>query len=348
MEIIGLITEYNPLHNGHIYQLKKIKELYPNSLLIICLNGYFTERGNISYLTKEDKVKYSLEYGADIVIELPFLGGVLSGDYFAYTGIKLLNELNITTLVFGSSMNEKDLLKIYDITQSKDYNTKLKTYLDQGLSYTASSLKALDINLTANDILGLSYIKAINNINHNINIKTINRLNDYSATDIRNKIDNKQDISLLTPINNFIIPNKDIYYKLLQVSLLNNNLSNIYGIKEGIDKRLIKYLDPNISLDEYIDKVKTKRYSYNEINRLILYIIIGLNKNDIKDLNYDYIKILGFNNNGQHYLNKIKTNMLINKDNIIYKYEIKAAYLYDLINKTNVSLYEKKNQPLKY
>ena len=102
MNIIGLIAEYNPFHNGHIYQINKIKEMYPNSIIIVCLNGYFMERGEISYLSKEDKVKLCLDNNIDIVVELPFMYGTQSADTFAYQSIKILNELHIDTLVFGS------------------------------------------------------------------------------------------------------------------------------------------------------------------------------------------------------------------------------------------------------
>ena len=92
MNIIGIIAEYNPFHNGHIYHLKKIKEKYPNSLIILVLNGYFTERGTISVLSKEDKVKIALNHDIDIIIELPFVYGTQASDIFAYQSIKLLNK----------------------------------------------------------------------------------------------------------------------------------------------------------------------------------------------------------------------------------------------------------------
>ena len=73
MDIIGVITEYNPFHNGHIYHINKIKELYPNSIIILTLNGYFLERGEISIMTKEEKTKMALDYGINLVVEIPFI-----------------------------------------------------------------------------------------------------------------------------------------------------------------------------------------------------------------------------------------------------------------------------------
>ena len=70
MKIVGLIAEYNPFHNGHIYHIEQIKKLYPNSLLILVLNGYFLERGEISVLAKETKTKLALKYKKDIISSL--------------------------------------------------------------------------------------------------------------------------------------------------------------------------------------------------------------------------------------------------------------------------------------
>ena len=73
MEIIGLIAEYNPLHNGHLYHINKIKEKYPGSLLVLVLNGYFLQRGEVSIISKYDKAGLALEYGVDIVVRLRYL-----------------------------------------------------------------------------------------------------------------------------------------------------------------------------------------------------------------------------------------------------------------------------------
>ena len=99
MEIIGLIAEYNPLHNGHLYHINKIKEKYPNSLLVLVLNGYFLQRGEVSIISKYDKTLLALEYGVDIVISLPTLYGVQSADTFANTSIKLLNYLKVNKII---------------------------------------------------------------------------------------------------------------------------------------------------------------------------------------------------------------------------------------------------------
>ena len=119
MEVIGVIAEYNPFHNGHIYHLKKIKEMYPNSIIIAVISGYYTQRGEISLLSKEDKTKIALNSNIDIVVELPTICTVESGDYFAYNAIYLLNKLKVNRIIFGSECNKiEELEKIVDIEHS--------------------------------------------------------------------------------------------------------------------------------------------------------------------------------------------------------------------------------------
>lgn len=82
MHVIGVIAEYNPFHKGHLYQINKIKEKYPNSLLVVVTSSSFTQRGNISLLNKWDKTKIALDNNVDLVIELPFVYSTQSSDLF--------------------------------------------------------------------------------------------------------------------------------------------------------------------------------------------------------------------------------------------------------------------------
>ena len=82
MEIIGIICEYNPFHNGHVYHINKIKELYPNSIIVLVMSGYFTERGDVSLISKYNTLKIALKYGADLISELPVLYTLNPADYF--------------------------------------------------------------------------------------------------------------------------------------------------------------------------------------------------------------------------------------------------------------------------
>lgn len=363
MEIIGLIAEYNPFHNGHLYQIEKIKEMYPDSIIILVLNGYFTQRGEISVLTKEEKAKISLINGINIIVELPVIYGTQSADIFAYQSIKILNELHINKLIFGSESNNISKIKEIALLQNdKNFDTKVKNLLKEGLNYPtaiATALNTKNFEFLPNDILGISYVKAINKINKDIEPITIKRTNSYhdtlseddiiSAENIRGKLLKNESVNKYTPVADYIIiPNYEIYFKLLKTTIINNHhLKDILDANEGIENRLIKSINNVNNLNDLIETIKTKRYTYNKINRLLIHCLLGLTKEDNKNITNTYIHLLGFDNNGKKYLNSLRNiNFTPDKKSIIYKYEIKAAIIYDIINNTNTYEFEHKNQPI--
>ena len=132
MDVIGVIAEYNPFHNGHLYHIKEIKRMYPNSIIVAVISTSFLQRGEVSILNKWDKTRICLENGIDLVIELPFVFSSQSADVFSYGALKILNYLNVNKLVFGSESNDIKLL--YNLAKeqlnNKSYDKKVKKYLD--------------------------------------------------------------------------------------------------------------------------------------------------------------------------------------------------------------------------
>ena len=366
MKVIGLVAEYNPFHNGHIYHIKKIREMYPDAILILVLNGYFLERGEISILTKEEKTRIALLYGVNIVLELPFIYGTQSADNFADASIKILNNFHVDKIIFGSECNDISLLtKIANKEFENDFDINVKKYMDEGLNYPTALAKACNINFSfnPNDLLGISYIKSIIKNKFSITPESIKRTNNYhdvnsdeeiiSASNIRNKIKSNVDITGFLPsesIDNLIRIDYSIFFKLLKTKIItDSNLKDYLDVDEGIEYRLKKCIINANNLEEFINLVKTKRYTYNRLNRMFIHILIGLKKED--NLNtLDYTRILGFDENGMKYLNLVKDRLdiscIINKDSLIYKYELLASLIYDLINNTNTYEFEIKNKPI--
>ena len=363
MEIIGIIAEYNPFHNGHLYHINKIKEMYPDSLIILVLNGYFLERGNVSILSKEAKTKIALNKQIDIVLELPFAYGTQSADTFAYESIKLLNKFNCTKLVFGSESNDINLLQdIVNKQNDQAYDNLVKAYLDQGLNYPTALAKALKVNedfFKPNDLLGISYIKAIKETKSNIIPITIKRTNDYhdltsndtivSANNIRQKLANHEDIKTYIPtgvINDINKINEAYLFNLLKYKIITEKDLSIYlDVDEGIDSRIKKVINKANSLDALINLIKTKRYTYNKISRMLIHILVGLTKADNLKLEDDYLKILGFNEAGMKYIkaNKIKEHY---KNTLVYQYELIASFLYEQISNNQSLSFDQKNKPI--
>ena len=354
MNIIGIVCEYNPFHLGHLYQLNKVKEMYPDSIVIVVCSSNFTQRGDVSILNKWDKTRIALEYGVDIFIELPFGYATQSSDIFAKGAIELLNYLKINTLVFGSECNNiQELINLANVQlNNNQYDNIVKKYLDKGINYPTALSKALtDITNTTinkpNDLLGLSYIKEIIKNNYKITPVTIKRTNDYHGKDINSNIINaslirkllieKKDITKYIPSNTHKYLSNislDNFYPYLKYQIINNsNNLNIYQtVDEGIENRIIKNIYKSSGYNELIMNIKTKRYTYNKINRMLLHILTNFTKEDANNIKIDYIRLLGFTNTGQKYLNKIKKDINVP---IITRYKPNISNLLDLEFRVN-------------
>ena len=373
MNKVGIICEYNPFHNGHLYHIEKTKEMYPDSILILVLSSCFTQRGHLSILTKEEKTEISLKYGVDLVIELPFIFSSQSADIFAKGAISILKELKCDTLVFGSESNDVEKLKeIANIHLNNSlYDDLVKSYLDDGVNYPTAMSNAvrdisdLDIG-TPNDLLGLSYVKEIIRQESNINPITIKRTNDFhdedisrnivSATAIRKALNDNIDIKDNVPslVYEYLKDKKNFeYFNYLKYKILSEgiDISKYQTVDEGIENRIINYIDKCKSLDELIDKVKTKRYTYNKLSRMFIHIITSFTKIEAEDQNLHYIRVLGFNEIGKEYLNSIKKKISVpiitnikKKDEDLLNVNIRCEKIYSLITYGDINSY--KNPPI--
>lgn len=377
MKKVGIICEYNPFHNGHIYHLKKIKEMYPDSLIILVMSSSFTMRGEISLLNKWDKTEIALQYGVDLVIELPVFYATNSADIFAEGAIKILDYLNCDYIVFGSESNDTNYLQLLANTELNNpkYNQLVKEYLDLGYNYPTCMSKALEeitkkrISLP-NDLLGLSYIKQIIKNKSSIEPITILRTNNYhnqeiqenitSASSIRKALNEKKDFQNAVPKDTYEkivkINYQDNFFHLLKYQILNNydHLDNFLDVDEGLDNRIRKVILKTENYPELIKKIKTKRYTYNRLNRMFIHILLNIKKQDVerrKEINY--IRILGFSNIGKEYLKEQRKNINIpiitnysdiNDDNLTF--ELTSTFIYHkIIQRQDLDIIELKSIP---
>lgn len=364
--MVGIIAEYNPFHNGHLYHLNKVKELFPNEVITLVLAGNFLNRGDLSVVNKWDKTKIALEYGIDLVIEMPFIFATQAADIYAYGAINILDNLKCDYLVFGSESNDIDkLINLADIQlNNKEYNENILKYMNQGFNYPTSLAKSLkevcgvEIN-TPNDLLGVSYIKEIKKLNSKIKPITIKRTNDYhsttldseitSATSIRLALKDNKDIKKFVPdrVPNYIqnISLNDLFL-VLKHQIIIDDLTKYQDVDIKLNNSLKKHISSCYDLDELINKVKTKNYTYNKIKRCLVHILVGLPKKNYK---LEYIRILGFNKKGQEYLNKIKKEVklpLITNYNKLLDIELRATKVYSLVAKDIVK--DELNKPIMF
>lgn len=202
--VLGIIAEYNPFHNGHIYHLEKSKKDTGSDYSIAVISGNFTQRGSTSLVNKWEKTKMAIANGVDLVIELPTLYSVSSAENFADGAIKLLDNLKIVDFVsFGAETPNLDILEhLADILyhEPKEYKALLSIELDKGLSFPKARENALMIYLndqknvkkilsSPNNILAIEYLKSLKKYNSKIKANIIGRFeSDYNSTNAKGNI----------------------------------------------------------------------------------------------------------------------------------------------------------------
>ena len=336
--VIGLIVEYNPFHNGHLHHIQEIDRLFEDNIKIAVMSGDYVQRGEPSLINKFEKTKIALSQGVDIVIELPAFYSTQSAEIFAKGSINLLNKLSCSHIVFGSESNDLEKLKrIATISMTKEFELSLREFLAEGLSYPTAFSKALfDEKLGSNDILALEYLKAIKAINPKIEAYCIKREktgyyddekdNFASATHIRKilldynkkKEDKLNKIKNLVPEFSYKILEENFgvfsylsdFYDLIKYNIIKNhsNLKNIQDLEVGLENRLYKYSLENSNFDEFFNNILTKRLTISRLQRILLHSLFGLTETITERVKnkVSFVKILGFSTKGQEYLNYLK------------------------------------------
>lgn len=195
MKVVGLITEYNPFHNGHKYHIEKSKEVTCADYVIAVMSGNYVQRGAPAITNKYARSMMALNSGVDLVFELPVCYAAGSAQYFALGAVALLSRLGIVDfLCFGSECGDIEVLKDTAdlfLNSPKDYQNRLYTYIKEGYSYPAARAKAARQTLSSdeneknadmlkiisepNNILGIEYMRALRQINSPIKPATIKR-----------------------------------------------------------------------------------------------------------------------------------------------------------------------------
>lgn len=351
MKAAGIIVEYNPYHNGHVHHLQATKEKTQADVIIAVMSGNFLQRGEPAIIDKFHRAKAAIQTGVDIVLELPYPYAVQSSELFAKGAVYSLYELGVTSICFGSEAGVIDpfLQAVSKLDQSKNiYELELHKHLHQGDAFPVASSKAYDaIGLDIlkmnqpNNILGLSYTKTILKNNLPIEPLTIQRVhNAYHDTSINHKIASATSIRkelLMNGLSETVIntlPDATIsqlhqYKKISTVwhqwehyfpylhykitSMKSSELEDFLGVDEGLEHRIKETAPYILSYSNWLDKVKTKRYTTNRLQRMFTHILTHTTKEEnerFKHLNsVPYLRLLGMNKNGRQYISQQKKHL---------------------------------------
>ena len=219
MNITGLIVEYNPFHNGHIYHLQKSLEKTNADASIAVMSGNFIQRGEPALFDKFSRAKAAVESGVDLVVELPSIYASQSAELFAKGSVSLLNSLGcVNSICFGSEEGNIDALYLIAsilCLEPQEFKEKLSSYLGEGMLFPTARNKALfdyinspdfsfgdnfngidlseerlnDILSSSNNILGIEYIKQLISLKSDIKPFTIGRIHsEYNSEEISGNI----------------------------------------------------------------------------------------------------------------------------------------------------------------
>ena len=331
--ITGIITEYNPFHNGHLYQIQQVKKQFPDVPLVIAMSGNFLQRGEPAIIDKWHRAAECLANGADLVMELPLMAAVQPADRFAYYGVWTLAQMGVTDLFFGAEHATFDFM--HDAQKAMEITGNFNRY-HESFAKTYQQVIAEKVGHQVdqpNDLLGLAYAKANLKLKAGINLHPIQRknanyhdieLNDAgtiaSASAIREALHHQnQDFEKFVPhqtaqdLKKQPLVSWDDFWIHLKMELLTHSpqeLEKIYGMAEGIQYRMIAMAQRSEfagSFDSWIKAVKNKRFTYTRLSRLATMTLLHITWDDVASFEAQpYLRVLGFSKKGQAVLHAAK------------------------------------------
>jgi len=333
MKNIAIIAEYNPFHNGHAYMIEKVCEKHREANIVVVMSGNFVQRAEPAIFDKWARAKMALMCGADIVIELPFLYACRSAEGFAGGAVRLINALGcIDMLAFGSEC--ADIAPLSDIAmvladEPKELKEGIGSRMTEGVSFPRARDEALKSIMGGdaarhidgpNNILAIEYLKALYRTKSHISPFNVPRAGAgysdgkmhnglSSATAIRRELTDKGiNEAVLGNIpggiaeiyrNTFMLKDFNEYFRLVSYKLRTmgiDEIENIAEVSEGLERRIKQAAQNAESLDGLVMDIKSKRYTYTRIKRILLNCLFGITKDLAENAGaYPlYARVLGF------------------------------------------------------
>jgi predicted nucleotidyltransferase len=350
MHVTGVIVEYNPMHNGHIYHVEQARKATGADAVVAVMSGHFLQRGEPAIVNKWARTHMALQQGIDLLLELPVAYSTQSASLFAFGSVAVLSFLGVVdSICFGSESGDiRSLQTLSNIIVDEPplLQSLIREELQKGQSYPRSTAQALiryaeqdpalDPVLVGqpNNMLGLEYMAALRKLGSSIQPATIQRI----AAGYREENITHPKIASATAIRKAtfqtgietaesLLP--DLSYRLLQdefqagrgplswenfrqalFTLLHRTtpqrLAQHVGVDEGLEARLLDAARQTDMVHDLIAHAKTKRFTWTKIQRALTALLLGLTREEQERLHLaqgpDYIRVLGFNELGQHLL----------------------------------------------
>ena len=327
---VGIIAEYNPFHNGHLYHIEESRRLTGADVVVCVMSGNFMQRGQMAIADKWERAEAAVRCGADLVVELPTVFACNSAPYFAKAGVEILENLGTDYISFGSESGNIDELAAItrEISANEEMESVIRQKVKDGIAYPRARREAAaqlfgeekaQILDSPNNILAVEYLKAMKKAKpvtvcrkgpgyHDL--KSEDTL--ASATAIRYLLEEKKDISALLPEASAEIvlrskkPSQDVIFELLCHKVLTTDAAKLDKIEaggEGLGNKVKSMIRTVSSYEELVDVLKSKRYTRTRINRFLMQLILEVES--VERYN-NYVRVLAFNDKGSAYLKQVK------------------------------------------
>ncbi|MBQ4509375.1 MAG: nucleotidyltransferase family protein [Clostridia bacterium] len=338
-EIVAIITEYNPFHNGHKYQIDKIREQIKDATIIAIMSGNCVQRGDLAFINKYNRAQIAVECGVDAVFELPFPYSCSTAEIFAGAGVEIASKLGADYLFFGiESDSLEQIEKIAFAIDTIEFDSELQKLKQDGfLSYPVLREKALSnlglkMSNSSNDILAIEYIRAIKNKGLDLKYRAIKRkgacyknleiCDVMSASAIRESfyrngnilsMPNKATDILNDMFENGAINDRNATNRFLLNSILLKNpvdIENIFDVTDGMGYYIYESAKKCKNPNRFTDDLSSKSFTTSRLKRAILYAILNLNSFDKSP---KYTTLLAVNDKGKALIkqNRKKENIVI-------------------------------------
>lgn len=338
MKSVGVIVEYNPFHNGHVYHLKEARARSGADVVVAVMSGNFLQRGEMAIVDKWTRAEMALQNGADLVVELPFAWSVQAADYFAKGGLTLLSALQVDSLCFGTDSAETLDYAAFG-TFTREHQAEIDRHVLQQpkeLSYPekmTATFRALLPTLpldfhSPNHILGLSYAKENAKLKKPLRLLPIERVaaaylqeaagpgHIASATAIRKRLFQGEPIADFVPTKGAAqltatnLLSWERFWPYLRYRIVTSSqkeLAMIYQMNEGLEQRFLTAVKTSATFQDFMTTLKTKRYTWTRLQRLALFVLVHATPAEVAiQQKHTVIRVLGFTEKGQHYLKTIK------------------------------------------
>lgn len=342
-KVLGVIVEYNPFHNGHLYHIEKSKEATGCDFVVGIMSGNYVQRGEPAIINKWARAEIALQNGVDLVIELPTVYATQSAEGFSKGTVSLLAKTGVVTdLAFGSEAGDvKPLIDLAKKLLNLERDNLIKGKLKEGVSY-AHALRELvgdsELLKGSNNILAVEYLKQILENKISFNISTIKRLNNNyndlslpegnnfiaSATSLRPQIKNQGNYYSYLPEHSYAVLKKALviqnpgdldamssFFFNLLIRNGSNDLKKLSRMEDGLENRIVNFASTSETISQLLEKVKSKRYPKSRMSRIFLHFMLNIDEELIQHSNQSagkYLRVLGSTKKGLKLLKSIKAN----------------------------------------